>query len=96
MTPQEYDAIGAVRTDVSALRSEIHGGLTEIRGLIEARRLEDTAAHAKMDEKVETVRRDVDVRLRLVEQTSHTTRVLAASGLLIFGTIVGGVLYLVH
>ena len=85
MTPQEYDAISAVRTDVSHARSEIADGLKEIRDLMESRRLEEVEVH-----------RSIDFRLRKVEQVAHTTRVLAYGALVFATACVGGALYLVH
>ena len=73
MTPQEYDAIHALRSDVSMLRTEVNGQLSEIRQALDKR----------------------DERLRRVEQVAATTKVLATSGLVLFGTIFGGVLYIV-
>lgn len=85
MTPQEYDAISAVRSDVSHLRSEVSDGLREIRDTLEARRLEEVQVHEK-----------IDSRLRIVEQVAHTTRVIAYASLLFATGVVGGLLYLTH
>lgn len=85
MTPQEYDAINAVRSDVSHLRGEISEGLREIRDTLEARRIEEVRVHEK-----------IDVRLRVVEQVAHTTRVIAYASLVFASGVVGGLLYLTH